>query len=78
MLMSIIFLCLLALVLSVANKFIKVTFFNFNEQYSPKKKNEAREMDIQEMNTNNAGHYVVKLRYELRPIYENHQRRIIS
>jgi len=38
MLMSIIFLCLLALVLSVANKFIKVTFFNFNEQYSPKKK----------------------------------------
>lgn len=31
MLMNIIFLCLLALVLSVANKFIKVAFFNFNE-----------------------------------------------
>lgn len=35
MLMNIIFLCLLSLALSVANKFIKVAFFNFNDESSP-------------------------------------------
>jgi len=36
-----------------------------------------RKMDFEGMNTNNAEHYAVKLRNELRLIYENHQHAII-